>query len=225
MGEHALFSGAAERSVALGSSGHVEFARDRLHLVEFVRWGVVPESRWQLDDELGCLRSVGRLVHAGRGCLELGVPMQPARDSIGEGHLDIECGYPQGISPLRRLSGAARIELRVGEAAGPRWLDVTLFDQNLHRVALMGQPWLQPSKSGARAAAMLSVPFGFAPFHNAGIEPLDYQPDNPPVADAGRGSAGTARAWQPRRLSEWMGENSARSGRRGRDTGPLRSSE
>ena len=60
MGEHALFSGAAERSVALGSSGHVEFARDRLHLVEFVRWGVVPESRWQLDDELGCLRSVGR---------------------------------------------------------------------------------------------------------------------------------------------------------------------
>ena len=64
------------------------------------------------------------------------------------------------MSALRRLSGAARIELPVGEAAGPRWLDVKLFGQNLHRVALTGLPWLQPSKSGARAAAMLSVPFG-----------------------------------------------------------------
>ena len=96
MGEHALFPGASERSVALGSCGHVEFARERLYLFEFVRCGVVPESRWQLDDELGCLRSVGRLVHARRGSLELGVSMQPARDSIGEGHLDIECGYVSG---------------------------------------------------------------------------------------------------------------------------------
>ena len=68
--------------------------------------------------------------------------------------------YPHGMSALRRLSGAARIELPVGEAAGPRWLDVKLFDQNLHRVALTDLPWLQPSKFGARAAAMLSVPFG-----------------------------------------------------------------
>ena len=30
-------------------------------------------------------------------------------------------------TPLRRLSGAARIKLTVGEEAGLRWLDVELF--------------------------------------------------------------------------------------------------
>lgn len=100
VGEHARFSGASERLVALGSCGHVEFARDRLHLIELVRRGVVPKSRWKLDGELGCLRNVGRLVHAGCGCLELGVAMQPARDSVSEGHLDIECGQVSGKPSL-----------------------------------------------------------------------------------------------------------------------------
>ena len=112
MGEYALFAGASERSVALGSCGHVEFARDRLHLFEFVRWWVVSEGGWQLNDELGCLVSGGRVVHPGRGGLEFGVPLQPARDSIGERHLDTECGQVAGdpalAQPLQRVSGTFR---------------------------------------------------------------------------------------------------------------------
>ena len=44
MCEYALLASPSESAIALGSSGRVEFARDRLHLFEFVRWGMVPES-------------------------------------------------------------------------------------------------------------------------------------------------------------------------------------
>ena len=100
MGEHALFPGASKRSVLLGSCRHVEPVRDRLHLLEFVRWGMVPESRRELDDEFGCLLGVGWRIHVRRRRLELGMAVQPAGDGIGERHLDIECGQVAGDPAL-----------------------------------------------------------------------------------------------------------------------------
>ena len=91
MGEYALFPGVSKRSVALGSCRHVEFARDRLHLFEFSRRGMVLESRREFNRELGCLFAVGWLVHVRCRYLNFGMAMQPAGDCIGERHLDIEC--------------------------------------------------------------------------------------------------------------------------------------
>ena len=77
MGEYALFAGTSERSVALGSRGYVEFARDRLHLFEFVRRGVVAESRRQLDDELRRPLSVRCLGRTHLGCATASRPPAP----------------------------------------------------------------------------------------------------------------------------------------------------
>ena len=92
MGEYALLASASESAIALGSCGRVELAGDRLHLFEFVRWGVVPKSRREFDRELGRLLAVGWLVRVRRRHLEFGMAMQPVGDSIGERRLDIECG-------------------------------------------------------------------------------------------------------------------------------------
>ena len=50
--------------------------------------------------------------------------------------------------PIGELAGATRIELTVEEAANLRGLGVELLCQDLHRVALSGQPGLEIVKIG-----------------------------------------------------------------------------
>ena len=119
--EYALFAGAPKRSVALGLRGDVEFARDRLHLFEFVWRGVVSERGWQIDDELRRLLAGSIPVHARREHLELRVAVQPAGDSILERRLDIECGQvskePAFAHSLQHCADVPVFEFDRGTAA------------------------------------------------------------------------------------------------------------
>ena len=63
---------------------------------------MVPESRREVDDELGCLLGVGWRIHVRRRRLEFGMAMQPAGDGIGERPLEIECGQVAGDPGLAK---------------------------------------------------------------------------------------------------------------------------